>query len=197
MRCKPPDKRFYQELTELNAGFLSLFTDQRLLWHGPLLGLDPPITHGLRALAAAELDFVAATPCLLAGFPVLPFPDAVSESQTGARPADDRWLESARLYSAELTMYLWQLARQDHFATTLCVGRATDGMKQLTNMGFREMQASARIAMYHLRARFGRHPRFWPDLIRAARSGNQDLRSLSRLTIIPLTLAERRVGLLD
>jgi hypothetical protein len=197
MRCKPPDKRFYEELRELNAAFLSLFTDQRLLWHGPLLGLNPQITNGLRCLSAVELEFVAATPCLLAGFPLRPLSQSVSESQMQIRPSDEQWLDSARLYSAELVMYLWQMTRQDRLVNRLCVGPEPERVKPLTDMGFREIQAYARIAIEHLRARFARHPRFWPDLIRAARSGNRDFRSLSRLTIIPLTLAERRVGLLD
>ena len=43
-----------------------------------------------------------------------------------------------------------------------------------------------------LTARFGRHPRFWPDLIRAAVSADNQFRALSRLTIIPMAIAERQ-----
>ena len=47
-------------------------------------------------------------------------------------------------------------------------------------------------ARARLRVRFGGNPRFWPDMIRAARSRDEALRELSRLAVLPLMLAEGR-----
>jgi hypothetical protein len=193
MRCKPPDKRFYEELKDLNAGFLALIADHRLEWHGPLLGLDAGVVAGIRSLSQSELDFIAATPGSLAGFPTLPPPHIVAESQAHTRPVNDRWLEAARLYSTELVMYLWQIARRDQLVATLCVGTVAGRAGQLADMSLREIQGCA-AAVYQLEARLGRHRRFWPDLIRAARSADRDFRFWSRMTIIPLTLAEGRAA---
>ena len=91
MRCKPPDKRFYAELKDLNTAFLSLITDKTLFWHGSLFGLDPGVTAGLRALSEAELEFIAATPGPLAGFANLPAPNRVADSYRYViRSGDDR-----------------------------------------------------------------------------------------------------------
>jgi hypothetical protein len=192
MQCKPPDNRFYAELTDLNAGFLRLIGDCELTWHGALFGLDAGVVNSIRNLSAAELDFIAATPSPLAGFATLPPPDIVADSWRDSRPDDVRWLESAQLFSTQLIVYLWQITRQDPLTAALCVGPATGQASRLAEFSFREVQACARPALYQLRARLARHRRFWPDLIRAARSADGDFRALSRLTIIPLTLGKCR-----
>lgn len=194
MRCKPPDKRFYAELKDLNMAFLTLITDQTLFWQGSLFGLDPGVTAGLRALSEAELEFIAATPCPLAGFANLPSPNIVADSPAELRPDQDRWRESANLFATELLMYLWHTAKHDRLAATLCLGPATGRVGQLAGMGFREICDYAAVAAHALQASLGRHPRFWPDLIRAARSGDPDFRLLSRLAVIPLLLAESSRG---
>jgi len=57
-------------------------------------------------------------------------------------------------------------------------------------LDFAQIRSSADLAVDQLRARFTEHPSFWTDLIRSARSGDAEFQSLSRLTIIPLILAE-------
>jgi hypothetical protein len=192
MRCKAPDKRTLTELKELNAAFLALIIDPGLNWHGPLLGMNSGITAGIRALSPRELDFIAATPCLLPGFESLGPPDRVADSSPDDRPADAAWLDAARLFATELVMYQWHMARQHPLVAALCMGPATGPVSRLANMGFREIQDCARPAVYQLRARFARHCRFWPDLIRAARSSDTEFRCLTRLAIIPLSVAEGR-----
>jgi hypothetical protein len=87
-------------------------------------------------------------------------------------------------------MYLWQMARQDRLAAALCFGPEPGRVSRMADMSFREIQDCAGPAVYQLQARFARHSRFWPDLIRAARSADPDFQYLSRLTIIPLALAQ-------
>lgn len=192
MHCKPPDNRFYADLRDLNAGFLALIADPELRWHGPLLGLDSGVTAGIRALSGAQLDFIASTPCPLVGFNTFPPPRVIADSGARNRPADDRWLDSARLFSTELVMYLWQTARQDWFSAAMCFGPGAEQASRLASMSFREIQHCARPALDQLTARFGRHKRFWPDLLRAAASADRDLKFLSRLAVFPLALGEGR-----
>jgi hypothetical protein len=192
MRCKPPETRFYVELKDLNAAFLGLITDKRLNWHGSLFGLDSGVTAGLRALSATELDFIASTPGPLAGFANLPSANIVAESRINAGPADDRWMQSTKTFATELAMYLWQTARHDRFAATLCIGPANGRVGQLADMSFREIQDRAGTAVNELKAQLGPHKRFWPDLIRAARGDDRELRFLSRMAVFPLLVAESR-----
>ena len=70
MQCKSPDSRIYAELASLNAGLLRV-----LVWHDSAqrvarLGLEPSVSAQLRDLTPDELDFIASTPVLLAGFVV-------------------------------------------------------------------------------------------------------------------------------
>jgi hypothetical protein len=194
MQCKPPDMRFYGELQDLNAGFLRLIINHGRAWQAPLLGLDAGATAALRRLSDTELEFIATTPGLLAGFTVLPPPQSVSELQSELHGADGHWLESARLFCTALMIYLWQIARRDQLVTALCVGPGARRVSRLADLSFREIQDATDRAMCQLNARFGGHPAFWPDLIRAARSRDDDFRMMSRLAIIPLTLAEHRSG---
>ena len=196
MRCKPPDMRFYTELKDLNAGFLSLIVNHVNSWQEPVLGLEAGATAALRRLSDSELDFIATAPGMLAGFSILPPPQSVSESRADLRHSDDCWLESARMFCTALMTYLWQLARRDQLVTALCVGPGRARVNRLAALSFREIQGCANPAMYQLNARFSSHPTFWPDLIRAARSEDDELKALSRLAIIPLTLAEQRSSVL-
>jgi hypothetical protein len=192
MHCKPPDMRFYGELKDLNAEFLNLIIDHAKPWQEPVLGLDAGSALALRRLSDSELDFIAAAPGMLAGFTVLPSPQRVSESRADLHQSDERWLASARLFCIGMMTYLWQVARRDQLVATLCVGPANGRVARLAELSFREIQGCADRAMTQLNARFGGHPTFWPDLIRAARSEDQEFKALSRLAIIPLTLAEHR-----
>jgi hypothetical protein len=47
------------------------------------------------------------------------------------------------------------------------------------------------MATEHLEARFCRHPRLWPDLLRAAASGDTQLMAITRLSAVQLTLVQR------
>lgn len=195
MRCKPPDSRTYEALRSLNAGFLALVTDPDGLGVAPRLGLDPPICAQLSRLAPEELEFIAGTPSLLAGFDT---PDRAHAVLSGrvAEPRSDSvaWSDArsaaARVFAAALLTYLWQMDRRDRLMTALCVGSA----EPLPDLTIARIQAYAAEATHRLRARFADHPCFWPDLIRAARSHDPDLRYLSRLTVIPLSLAEGRAA---
>ena len=192
MQCKPPDMRFYGELKELNTEFLNLIVGHGKSWREPVLGLDAGSTAALRQLADSELEFIATAPGMLAGFTVLPPPRRVLESRADLHQSDDHWLASARLFCMGMMTYLWQLARRDQLVAAFCVGPTSGRIGRLAELSFGEIQGCADRAMAQLNARFGSHPTFWPDLIRAARSEDVEFQALSRLAIIPLTLAEHR-----
>ena len=191
MRCKPPDNRTYQALHSLNAGFLALVIGPDATGAVSQLGLGPQISSRLACLAPEELEFIAGTPSLLAGFKT-PDPACAVLSRGVAESAAVSWSdtrsEAVCVFAAALLTYLWQMDRRDQLIRALCVG-STEALPDLT---VARIQAYATEATHRLRARFANHPCFWPDLIRAARSHDPDLRSLSRLTVIPLALAEGR-----
>jgi hypothetical protein len=190
MLCEPPDRRFFSELKDVNAGFLRLLTSHDPACHEPVMGIDAGVVAGLRRLSAAELDYIAGAPGMLAGFTILPLAHAVSESTQPSLPADDRWLESLRLFAAGLMTYIWQLSRRSYSNATFCFGPEDNRLTTVAALSFLEIQSSATQMRFALNARFGSHPRFWPDLIRAATSDNAEFRALARLAIIPLAQVE-------
>jgi len=184
------DMRMYADLADLNLGFLILMTDPGACREVFSLGLDTAIIEQLRSLAPAELEFIASTPGLLACFSGFA-PRAlhhVADRPVARQSAQSDWRESARLYVTGLLTYLWQQHRVP--SCTLCAQSAESGFAPVADFDFARMRSSADLAVENLRARFVGHPSFWMDLIRSARSGDEDFRALSRLTVIPLLLAE-------
>ena len=133
MRCKAPDKRFYRELTDLNGEFLGLIAS-----HQPahsVLGLDSAVVRRIRELSDPELDFIAETPCLLAGFSTVSSTRMVGEANLDLADVDRGWVDAARLFTAGLMTYLWQMAGRDSFTAALCVGPERSRMTEFTNGG--------------------------------------------------------------
>lgn len=192
MRSDYPDMQMYEDLGDLNRGFLGLITGPGATREIPALGLDAAIVEQLRMLSAAELDFIAGTPGLLACFSRLPPPSLhqVAEIPVARLAVHRGWRESARLYVISLLTYLWQMEQRGWPCCALCAGTAAEGPGPLAAFDLARIRTSADFAVDQLRARFADHPSFWKDLIRSARSGNEDFQALSRLTIIPLVLAE-------
>ncbi|MBT8441011.1 MAG: hypothetical protein KJO76_01400 [Gammaproteobacteria bacterium] len=209
MQCKSPDTRIYGELTSLNAGLLRI-----LVWQdGPdapgAPRLAPTIAIQLRQLTRDELAFIAGTPALLAGF-VPPaeanradgvadsdvpgnhyVPSAQSAITAGApRLPGDSWLRLTRVFTAALLTWLWKSDQHDELFRALCLGYG----EKLPPFSVRLIESLATDAAPRLCVRFAGHPRFWPDLVVAARSEDPQLRALSRLSVIPLVLAEDRAS---
>lgn len=194
MRCKSLDNRLRAELKSLNTGLLRLLVHH---WEAPEhLGLGHPIAAQLRALPPAELDYIAGTPVLLAGFEVPPTgeagvaADAETAAQVYAVRAEEPLARATSLFAAALLTWLWKMEHTDRLVTALCIGT----QYPLPRLGVPEIEQLAAEASARLRVRFRDHPRFWPDLLRAARSNNREWRELSRLTVLPLLLAERQKG---
>lgn len=183
------DTALTAELVDLNLGFLTLITAP----DAPGLGLEAAIVEQLRTLRAQERAFIAGTPGLLACFRRLP-PSAlqrVAEAQPALAPVESAWRESARLYVTGLLTWLRQLEQHEPPCCALCAVSRDPAADRLAHLDFSRIRASADLAVDELRARFGDHPTFWADLIRSARSGDEDYQALSRLRIIPLVLAEQ------
>ena len=190
MRCKAPDKQFYRELTDLNEEFLMLVATAGA--GASFLGLDAPIRSALGELSRPKLQFIAETPCLLAGFTLLPPALAAREEPPGFSVMESAWMDSARMFSAALLTYLWQMARRNQLNAALCIGASADHIGRFAGISFHDIQSRAASAVYQLEARFCHQPRFWRDLIRAAHHGNSIVQRISRLTSIPLALADQR-----
>ena len=160
-----------------------------------VFGLDAPLRQRLAGLNPAQLDSIARTPCLLASFSVLPparSPRGVAEP-SGHRPAPipAALADAARLFAASLLAWLWHAAREDRLLAVLCIGPGLHDLEGLSGAAFSELQRAAVTATECLEARFCRHPRLWPDLLRAASSGNTQLMAATHLSAVQLTLVQR------
>jgi hypothetical protein len=132
---------------------------------------------------------VAQTPCLLAAFSAVLAAEASGVSDGGAAtPAPARGVQ---IYAASLLAWLWQSVRQDRLLATLCLGPDEAAREQFATAGLRDLQRAATDAGRHLQARFCRHPRFWPDLVRAAAAGDAQLLAATRVSAVQLTLVAR------
>ncbi len=187
MQCEAPDTHFYAEMHDFNLEFLALVISGRAGRHGPVFGLDSAVVDPISRFNPAQLEAMAATPCLLAGFAVTPPRAGVRVAEPGPG-CDPQWSEHARLFAAGLLSYVQQAVRRDALRAALCAGVA--GHLLADGGCIRDIRRHADRALQHLEARFRRSGRFWPDLVRAARDGNPERLQLVRLTAIQLATAE-------
>jgi hypothetical protein len=191
MRREAPDPRFYSEIRDLNLEFLRLIRTAR---RGTctLFGLDSSVVDQLVRLTVSQLESVAATPCLLAV--VASGAEPATRRSVIAEPALDnelQWQEATRVFLASLLTYVWQTARRDPLLAGLCAGWPSEGSTQLREASFRDLHAFCDSRQHALRARFHVHPRFWPDLVSAARAGDAQRVHLARMSGIQLALNPR------
>jgi hypothetical protein len=190
MPNKWPDSQVRREIHEFNREFLALV--RAATGPGAAYGLDPAVRQRLRDLAPPQLDALAATPVLLAAFTVLPpraMAQRVAEAPfTGGAPAQS---DAARLFAAALLAWLWHAAREDRLLAALCIGPGGPAVEQFSAAAFRDLQRTAAAAPACLEARFCRHPRLWPDLVRAATVPTGPVLMATRLSVVQLTLIRR------
>jgi hypothetical protein len=197
MPSKWPDTQFRREIRDFNREFLELVCTANR--GGQAFGLAPAVRQRLGSMSPAQLETIAETPCLLSAFVVLPprqLPRGVAE-----KPGSDPGLpantltaaqaDAARLFAASLLTWLWHTARQDRLLAALCIGPGRLGIEQLASAGFRDVQRAAAGAADCLEARFCRHPRIWPDLVRAASQSDALVLAATRLSVVQLTLVSR------
>jgi len=191
MRCEALDKVFFVEIRDLNVAFLSLVADPRAGDAGlEMLGLHPRSVQALAALNAAELRRLAALPVPLAGFRTLPLSTQVAEQPPPAN-LDPAWHLAANSYAAGLLTYLWQIARHQPVAASLCVGADQARVQRLAQLGFDTIQNCVPLAASQLRVRRAFSPNLLPLLLRAARMKADGWRPVG-LDLIPLGLAGLR-----
>ncbi len=186
MRCEAPDSQFFAELRDLNLAFLALAVAGRRRGYGPVFGLDGAVLEALAPLTASQLEAAALVPCLLVAF--APWPTRFARHVAEPPPGDDAdWIEQARLFAAGLLAYARQASRRDELRAALVVGTA-----ELLpgGAGCRDIRSEADRALQHLQARFRDSPRFWPELVRAARDGHPQRLQLARLAAIQLATIE-------
>lgn len=189
MASKWPDSQVLREIHEFNREFLELVCADGSL--GAAYGLAPAVRQRLRLLTPAQLEAIAATPCLLVTFSVFP-PRPVSYGVADAPPLTQGvQADATRLFAASLLAWLWHTARQDRLLAALCIGPGNLAVEHLSGAAFRDLQRTAAIAPGCLEARFCRHPRLWPDLVRAASIPAGPVLTATRLSVVQLTLISR------
>ena len=190
MAYQQREKRVSEDIRQLNLGFLRLLGQRAACPSSPRCGLDGVILNRLTRLSGAELETLAAAPCLLA---TVPLARRAPERSLAAEPAADggggAWLESARLYTMGLLVYVWELARTDPYLAGLCVDQRQVTVPALAELGIREVHELATVRAAGLRARFAENRRLWPDLLRAATQGDPELLHVTRLSVLQLAVA--------
>jgi hypothetical protein len=192
MARNAPDTRASVEIHELNREFLYLVRSAGDA--GSAFGLDPAVRLRLVTLTVAQLEGIAKTPCLLAGFGRWPTGlgrPGVADGHAPALLRSDPHAEATRLFAATLLGWLWQTARRDRLLATLCTGPGSFAVDRLREAAFRDLQYAAAFATESLEARFCRHPRLWPDLVRSANQRDPTILVATRLSVVQLTLVGR------
>lgn len=188
MPAKWPDTQLRQEIRDFNREFLALVSAAPS--PGTAYGLAPAVRHRLAGLGPGALAAIADTPCLLmAVLPAAPRPAAGVADGPGLLTAP---VEPARLFAAALLTWLWHTARQDRLLAALCMGPGRQAADQLATAALGDLQRAAARAEFSLEARFCRHPRFWPDLVRAASRADAQVLTATHLSAVQLTLIARR-----
>jgi hypothetical protein len=187
MTPKPPESAPAPQITGLNRSFLELLC--AVPAGRPAFGLDAAVLARLRSLPVRARDALARAPVLLAGFRDLPRPlprGRVAEARPA--PLAPGGQSACQVYAAALLTWLWQVNRQDALAAVLHMGpgRALADWLQQADLG--EIQQVADVAPGALEARFGAHPRAWPDLVRAAAAPDPQLLTASQMAIVQLAL---------
>ncbi len=189
MAYQQREKRVSEDIRQLNLEFLRLLGQPAACPSPPRCGLDGVILTRLARLSREELETLAAAPCLLA---TVPLARCAAERSLAAEPAADgrgAWLESARLYTMGLLVYVWELARTDPYLAGLCVDRPQVTVPALAELGIRQVHELATVRAAGLRARFAENRRLWPDLLRAATQGDPELLHVTRLSVLQLAVA--------
>lgn len=185
------EKRISQDIRQLNLGFLRLLVEPAPCPSPARCGLDGLIVTRVARLSTAELDALAGAPCLLA---TVPLDGYAAERRLAAEPAahggsGGAWIESARLYTVGLLVYVWQIARTDPYLASLCLDRPDVNVPALAGLGLHEVHELATTRAARLRARFAGNRRLWPDLLRAATRGDPELLHVTRLSVLQLAVA--------
>jgi len=190
MPNKWPDSEVRREIHEFNREFLGLV--RAAPGPGGAYGLDPAVRRRLCELAPAQVKVVAETPVLLAAFTVLPARNvALGVAEGPLTRVGDEQSDAARLFAASLLAWLWHTARQDRLLAALCMGPGGLTVENLSAAGIGDLQRAAAVAPACLEARFCRHPRLWPDLVRAATVPSGPVQTATRLSVVQLTLISR------
>jgi len=191
MQIRP---EIYPEISQLNREFFRLLLHPSVPLEGSVLGLKPEWLGRMAALSEAQLHTASEVPCLLMELAGKRDGYACGAAATDARP---EWQHARQMFVMSLLTYMRQLHRQDKAAArragVVIAGPAT-GAASVEDLSFRDIRRLAFDGAVDLRARFTDHPRFWPDLLDSAADGSSRYATVSRLSVLPLMVAEVAAG---
>ena len=178
-------------ITDINMEFIRLLVHPATREMPRVLGLDAGLIEGLRQLTPEQQRAVAHSPLLLAEFTSIPdcaTPAPVADSQYLPAAAAAGWEHELQGFADRLLTFLWQSARSDSRAPSVCMVVDKRHLGDLAALSFTKISRSSRQIAGCLKARLSRHPNYWGDLIRTVRGGSDAQCVAARLSIIQLSV---------
>lgn len=182
-----PDSGIYPEIYALNREFLRLLTRVRGGQPSNRFGLDEELVLALCALPQAQIDRIAAVPCLLM---------EIDTGQPGIRDSNGT-VQSNEVQSNEVCVFVAGLltCARDILRYESAGAFAALGIREplagcLNSMSMSEINKLAAGPDITISARFSNQQHFWRDLVQAAAQNDRRLSRVSRLSALPLLVAE-------
>jgi hypothetical protein len=193
-------QRALNDLMSLNLVFLGLIR-ARAAGRGPAaspFGLPRPLPAAIARLGNAELVSVAGCPFALCSFGLHEFDDwaGLLAQQVSEPAAADGWPGAAgrgRQFAAVALAMIRDLAVTEPHAASLFFGMPPALAELFAATDLAALPRFASEAEGSLKARLADHPRFWPELVAAARSASVDRQRAIRDLGLQLTL-QRALG---
>jgi hypothetical protein len=177
-----------EAIQQANAAFLSLVA-RRADAESGMFGLPPALAARIAALPTVARRAVAACPYTLFN---VRFEDAEFWRDVAGACTDDRRGETLApggtvgagaeaTFALKAVFLAWHLVRQGELEAPLVLGMTAAVRDAWLALPLAQLDRAAAAALPELRARWGTHPRFWPQLLDAAAGPGGDVAGRVRL----------------
>jgi len=181
-----PDSDIYPEISALNAEFLGLLIRSATEPDHDRFGLSPDIVGAIASMTVKQLNQASEVPCLLLDLQIRS-PRCINDSGQLSQSALN---QSSGILMASVLTYARDLLHYESAGAFAALGLAapiTDRLQDIDIAGINRLVCSPEI---HIQARFSNSSGFWYDLIDTAKQENPKMAAVSRLSALPLLVAE-------
>lgn len=177
-------------IRETNAGFLALVAQRRpARTAAGVYGLTGETATAVGALDAVGRRAAASCPYTLFN---LRFDDAEFWAAVAQQPgaAGAASLTDEATFARTAVFLAWHLAQNSALTAALVLGMTPPVQRAWRRLPLSALDRAATVALPHLTARWGDHPRFWPKLLEAAAPVDRTRADSVRLLGLQLLAAE-------